>query len=82
MMQESLELNESPAGEECPELLSKDLVIAVAALSEWLDERTRVKRALLRVRRALETLRSGATEGEVARIEAAVDGIAERLGIA
>ena len=75
------EANQAMPAEESPELFSKDLVVAVATLSEWLDERSRMKRALQRVRRALEGFRSEATEEEVARIEAVVDDVARRLDL-
>ncbi len=80
-MQSGGNVNDALAVEESPELFSKDLVVAVATLSELLDERTRMKRALLRVRRALESFRSEATEEEVARIEAVVDDVARRLDL-
>jgi predicted transcriptional regulator len=80
-MQNGGNLNHTLTVEEAPELFSKDLVVAVATLSELLDERTRMKRALLRVKRALESFRSEATEEEVARIEAVVEDVAKRLDL-
>ena len=73
--------NRAVPQDEAPEMFSKDLVVAVATLSEWLDERSRMKRALQRVKRALEGFRSEATEEEVARIEAVVDDVARRLDL-
>ncbi len=80
-MQHGKNANEAVALDASPESLSRGLVVAVATLSEWLDERTRQKRALMRVKRALEGFRSEATRDEVARIEAVVDDVARHLDL-